>query len=85
MFQYEALLLRLYAAQGCRVSLAEGVVVPLMQCPLLVRAAIWNLDQGAGDSYATLLEGHGVIFNVHQRMLAAGTVVQRPSEGLHTH
>ena len=24
-------------------SMAEGTVVPLMQCPLLVRAGIWNL------------------------------------------
>ena len=33
-----------FAAQGYGVvSLAEGAVVLLMQCPLLVRAGIWNL------------------------------------------
>ena len=38
------LLPRPYAARGCGVaSLAEGVAVPLMRCPLLVRAGICNL------------------------------------------
>ena len=40
----KGILLLLYAAQGCGLaSLAEGTVVPLMQCPLSVMAGIWNL------------------------------------------
>jgi len=32
-----------HKAANSVASLAEGTAVPLMRCPLLVRAGIWNL------------------------------------------
>ena len=44
LFQLEAILLRLCAAQDCGVSsLVDGTAVLLMLCPLLVRSEIWNV------------------------------------------
>ena len=69
-----ALLFHLYAAQGCGVvSLAEGTAVPLMQRTLLVWTGIWNLAMVPATHH--LDEGHHVIFNIHQRMLADVTSV----------
>ena len=56
------------------LALHLGAASPLMQSvPSAGLGQVFGFVQGAGDSSPTLREGHHVIFNVNQIMLADGT------------
>ena len=80
------IILCLNATQGHVVaSLAEAQTMPLMQCPLLVRAGIWDLFSVPAIARLLFVKDNMGSLTAANKCLQTGHPGSQPFDGQHTH